>query len=101
MATTKLETVLAYVPMFHELSKREIRKIAALCDVADFMAGASIVSEGEGRRVLRGLEGAGEGLHERPFHRPDDPGGPFRGDRGPRRRGTDRDSDLRNADDTS
>ena len=47
MASQKLETVLAYVPMFHELSKREIRKIAALCDVADYMAGASIVKQGE------------------------------------------------------
>jgi CRP-like cAMP-binding protein len=47
VASQKLETVLAYVPMFHELSKREIRKIAALCDVADYMAGASIVKQGE------------------------------------------------------
>src|SRR5947208_1972922 len=33
--------------MFHELSKREIRKVAALCDVGDYMAGASIVKQGE------------------------------------------------------
>src|SRR5438876_759962 len=33
--------------MFHELSKREIRKLAALCDVGDYMAGASIVKQGE------------------------------------------------------
>lgn len=46
MANPKLETVLGYVPMFHELSKREIRKVAALCDVGDYMAGASIVKQG-------------------------------------------------------
>ncbi|TMK60516.1 MAG: cyclic nucleotide-binding domain-containing protein [Actinobacteria bacterium] len=47
MANPKLEAVLGYVPMFHELSKREIRKVAALCDVGDYMAGASIVKQGE------------------------------------------------------
>src|SRR5438034_1724998 len=33
--------------MFHELSKREIRKVASLCDVGDYMAGASIVKQGD------------------------------------------------------
>jgi len=47
VANPKLEAVLAYVPLFHELSKREIRKIAALCDVGDYMAGASIVKQGD------------------------------------------------------
>ena len=47
MATQKLETVLAYVPLFHDLSKREIKKIASLCDVGDYMAGAAVVKQGD------------------------------------------------------
>jgi CRP-like cAMP-binding protein len=47
VANQKLETVLAYVPLFQGLSKREIRKIASICDVGDYMAGASIVKQGD------------------------------------------------------
>ena len=43
MANPKLEAILAYVPLFHDLSKREIKKIASLCDVGDYMAGAAVV----------------------------------------------------------
>jgi CRP-like cAMP-binding protein len=47
VANPKLEAVLAYVPLFHDLSKREVKKIASLCDVGDYMAGASIVKQGD------------------------------------------------------
>ena len=46
MATTKLEDVLAYVPLFRELNKRQLKHLAGLMDVADFMADAAIVREG-------------------------------------------------------
>jgi CRP/FNR family cyclic AMP-dependent transcriptional regulator len=46
MATTKLEEVLAYVPLFRELNKRQLKHLAGLMDVADFMADAAIVREG-------------------------------------------------------
>jgi CRP/FNR family cyclic AMP-dependent transcriptional regulator len=47
VANPKLESILSYVPLFHDLSKREIKKIAALCDVGDYMAAASIVKQGD------------------------------------------------------
>jgi CRP-like cAMP-binding protein len=47
VANPKLETLLSYVPLFHDLSKREIKKVAALCDVGDYMAGAAIVKQGD------------------------------------------------------
>lgn len=43
----KLEPVLAAVPLFEGLSRRHLRKVAALAELADFMEGASIVREGE------------------------------------------------------
>jgi CRP-like cAMP-binding protein len=46
MATTKLEDVLAYVPLFRELNKRQLKHLAGLMDVADFMSDAAIVREG-------------------------------------------------------
>lgn len=46
MATVKLETVLSYVPLFRGLSKRQLKHLASLCEVADYMAGAVIVKEG-------------------------------------------------------
>ena len=100
MASQKLETVLAYVPMFHELSKREIRKIAALCDVADFMAGASIVKQGEpGDAFYVVLKGQAKVSTNGRFIGRITLGDHFGENRGPRRRGTDRDRDLRDADD--
>jgi CRP/FNR family cyclic AMP-dependent transcriptional regulator len=46
VATVKLETVLSYVPLFRGLSKRQLKHLASLCDVADYMADATIVKEG-------------------------------------------------------
>lgn len=46
MATIKLETVLGYVPLFRGLTKRQLKHLASLCDVADYMANATIVKEG-------------------------------------------------------
>jgi len=46
VATIKLETVLGYVPLFRGLTKRQLKHLASLCDVAEYMADASIVKEG-------------------------------------------------------
>ena len=46
MAKVKLETVLGYVPLFRDLTKRQLKHLASLCEVADYMADASIVKEG-------------------------------------------------------
>jgi CRP-like cAMP-binding protein len=46
MATIKLEKVLAYVPLFRGLKKRQLKHLAGLFDVQDFMAGHTIVREG-------------------------------------------------------
>ena len=46
MATTKLEDVLAFVPLFRALTKRQLKHLAGLMDVADYMADATIVREG-------------------------------------------------------
>jgi len=43
----KLEEVLALVPMFRGLSKKQLRQVAALCDVGDFMSDHSIVRQGD------------------------------------------------------
>lgn len=45
--STKLEDVLAMVPMFRGLSAKQVKKVASLCEVADFMAGAKIVKQGD------------------------------------------------------
>lgn len=47
MAKPKLENVLAGIPLFEGLSKRHLRKIASLAEVARYMEGASIVKEGQ------------------------------------------------------
>ena len=47
MATTKqLTTVLGAVPLFEGLSKKQLKKIADLAEVAAFMSGAKIVEQG-------------------------------------------------------
>lgn len=46
MATIKLETVLGYVPLFRGLTKRQLKHLASLCEVAEYMADAAIVREG-------------------------------------------------------
>lgn len=43
----KLEDVLALVPMFRGLSKRQLRHLAGMCEVGDYMAGHSIVRQGD------------------------------------------------------
>jgi CRP-like cAMP-binding protein len=47
MAKTKLEDVLALVPMFRSLSRKQLRALAARCEVADYMADHSIVKKGD------------------------------------------------------
>lgn len=47
MATTKqLTTVLSAVPLFEGLSKKQLKKVADLAEVAAFMTGAKIVEQG-------------------------------------------------------
>jgi CRP/FNR family cyclic AMP-dependent transcriptional regulator len=43
----KLEPVLAAVPLFEGLSKRHLKKLAGLAEMANFMQGAKIVKEGD------------------------------------------------------
>lgn len=47
MAKPKLESVLELVPMFRGLSKRQLKHLASLCEVGDYMAAHSIVRQGE------------------------------------------------------
>lgn len=47
MAKPKLADVLATVPLFRGLPRRHLKRVAELCDVADYMAGHTIVKEGE------------------------------------------------------
>jgi CRP/FNR family transcriptional regulator, cyclic AMP receptor protein len=46
VAAMKLDAVLAYVPLFRGLSKRQLKHLASLCELADYMADAAIVKEG-------------------------------------------------------
>ncbi|HEY7667215.1 MAG TPA: cyclic nucleotide-binding domain-containing protein [Actinomycetota bacterium] len=48
MATNKqLLAALAAVPLFEGLSKRQLKQIADLAEIAQYMAGATLVKEGE------------------------------------------------------
>jgi CRP-like cAMP-binding protein len=47
VAKPKLENVLAYVPMFRDLSKRQLKHLASYCEVGDFMADYPIVKQGD------------------------------------------------------
>lgn len=47
MAKPKLEPVLAAVPLFEGLSKKQLRQIAGLAEIANYMKGHSVVREGE------------------------------------------------------
>lgn len=47
MAKPKLDLVLAEVPIFHGLTKRQQKRLADDSDVAEFMSGHSIVREGD------------------------------------------------------
>lgn len=46
MATIKLEKVLGYVPLFRGLSNRQLKHLAGLFEVAEYMPDAAIVREG-------------------------------------------------------
>jgi CRP/FNR family transcriptional regulator, cyclic AMP receptor protein len=47
-ATNKqLTTVLGAVPLFHDLSNKQLKKVVDLAEVARFMAGATLVKQGE------------------------------------------------------
>jgi CRP/FNR family transcriptional regulator, cyclic AMP receptor protein len=47
VANVKLDSVLAAVPLFEGLSKRHMKRLAGVADVANFMAEHTIVREGE------------------------------------------------------
>ena len=47
MAKPKLEPILAGVPLFEGLSKRQLKKVAQVAEMVDYMAGHSIVKEGD------------------------------------------------------
>jgi len=47
VAKPKLDEILGSVPVFEGLSKRQLRQVAAVSEVVDYMAGHSIVREGE------------------------------------------------------
>jgi CRP/FNR family transcriptional regulator, cyclic AMP receptor protein len=47
VAKPKLDLVLAEVPIFHGLTKRQQKRLADNSDVAEFMGGHSIVREGD------------------------------------------------------
>jgi len=47
VAKPKLEPVLAAVPLFEGLSKKQLRQIAGLAEIANYMKGHSVVREGE------------------------------------------------------
>jgi CRP-like cAMP-binding protein len=47
VAKPKLENVLGLVPMFRGLSNRQLKNLASLCEVGDYMADHSIVRQGE------------------------------------------------------
>jgi CRP-like cAMP-binding protein len=46
VAKQKLEPILANVPLFESFSRRQIKQLAALTEVRDFMAGHVVVEEG-------------------------------------------------------
>jgi CRP/FNR family transcriptional regulator/CRP/FNR family cyclic AMP-dependent transcriptional regulator len=47
VANVKLDSVLAAVPLFDGLTRRHIKRLANLSEVADFMADHAIVREGD------------------------------------------------------
>jgi CRP/FNR family cyclic AMP-dependent transcriptional regulator len=47
VAKKKLEDVLALVPMFRSLSRKQLKALAGYCEVAEFMADHSIVRKGD------------------------------------------------------
>lgn len=58
MAKPKLEVALAAVPLFDGLSKHQLKRLAATSEVVNYMAGHSVVREGdEGDSFFVVLEG--------------------------------------------
>ena len=47
MAKPKLDTVLAAVPLFEGLSKKQLKQVAGLAEVANYMEDHSVVREGD------------------------------------------------------
>jgi CRP/FNR family cyclic AMP-dependent transcriptional regulator len=47
VAKVKLEPVLAAVPLFEGLSKRQLKKVASAGELVEYMAGHSVVKEGD------------------------------------------------------
>jgi CRP/FNR family transcriptional regulator, cyclic AMP receptor protein len=47
VAKPKLETVLASVPIFEDLSKKQLKKVAAVSELVEYMQKHSIVREGD------------------------------------------------------
>jgi CRP/FNR family transcriptional regulator, cyclic AMP receptor protein len=47
VAKPKIDAVLAGVPLFEGLSKRHLKKIESLAEIANYMEGASVVKEGQ------------------------------------------------------
>jgi CRP/FNR family cyclic AMP-dependent transcriptional regulator len=47
VAKPKLETVLASVPIFEELSKKQLKQVAAVSELVEYMQEHSIVREGD------------------------------------------------------
>jgi CRP/FNR family transcriptional regulator/CRP/FNR family cyclic AMP-dependent transcriptional regulator len=47
VANAKLDSVLAAVPLFDGLSRRHVKRLANVAEVADYMADHAIVREGE------------------------------------------------------
>ena len=43
----KLDAALASVPLFEGLTKRQLKKLTANAEIVDYMAGASVVKEGD------------------------------------------------------
>jgi CRP/FNR family cyclic AMP-dependent transcriptional regulator len=71
VAKPKLDVTLAGVPLFEGLSKRQLKKIAALAEAANFMEGASVVKEGQpGESFFVALSGQAKvGVKGRTVHR--------------------------------
>jgi CRP/FNR family cyclic AMP-dependent transcriptional regulator len=74
----KLEDILTTIPMFRGLSVRQLKRVAGLCEVVNYMAGHSIVRQGEaGDAFYVVLAGQGKVTSGRKFLRHVLPGDHF------------------------
>jgi CRP/FNR family transcriptional regulator, cyclic AMP receptor protein len=71
VAKPKIDAVLAGVPLFEGLSKRHLKKIESLAEIANYMEGASVVKEGQsGDSFFVALTGQAKvTVHKRTVHR--------------------------------